>query len=99
MDIEITGAITVLDAPCVVFRMGPDVDVSLKVVDAMESLSNDLDIRAICVARVCCLCPGCGHDAAPCRKGNCPVPAVKFIMRAEYVPLLQLRGLTVRSNQ
>lgn len=99
MEIEITGTITVLDAPCVVFRMNTDGDVSLKVVGAMVSLSNDLGIRASRSARVCSLCPGYDHDAAPCRNESCPVPATRFIMRAEYVPLLQLRGLTVRSNQ
>lgn len=101
MELEIIGAITVLDAPCVVFRINPNeyVDVTQKVLGAMQSLSNDLGIRASGSAGVCCLCPGSGRDDAPCYKGRCPVSASKFIMKAEYVPLLQLRGLTVRSNQ
>lgn len=99
MEIEITGHHTVCDVPCVVFRMPTDVDGSLKVVEAMRSLFDDLGgTVTLPRADACCMCPGYNRVDAPCRIRACPVPVTKFIMRVEYVPLLQLRGLTVRSS-
>lgn len=104
MELEITGTTTVQDAPCAVFRIPPPGDAHDRITDALHDLHEDLGlVRSNYRPSICSLCPNYPVDDKTCwlpmGAGECPVGTNEGIIRAEYVPLLQLRGLTVRSNQ
>lgn len=102
MELEITGAITVQGAQCVVFNIPPPGDARDGIAGDLAGLHSDLGlVRSNYRPGICALCPNYPVDDETCWSegaGKCPVDTQEGIIRAEYVPLLQLRGLTVRSS-
>lgn len=105
MGLEIIGTITVQDVPCVVFRIPPPGSGAIDgIADAINSLHEDLGlVKSGYRPIICALCPNYPVAEKACwfpgGSRGCPVDTNEWIIRAEYVPLLQLRGLTVRSSQ